>query len=276
MDPAAVSRDEEFSRRYGPWALVAGGSLGMGAEYSRQLARKGLGVVLVAEAADPLQALADSLAREYGVATRAIVLDLSAADVLEVLQSATRDLDVGLVVYNAAHSVVGAFRDVSLADKLKMLDVNCRGPLLVTHHFGSRMAQRGRGGIILVSSLAGFQGQAMVGTYAATKAFDLVLGETLWEELGRHGVDVLAFCPGATRTPHFLATNPRPGRFFSAPLMDPANTVAEALAALGAGPTRIAGRTNRLAAFVLHRLLPRKALVRIMSRTTRAMYDRSS
>jgi short-subunit dehydrogenase len=275
MDPA-VSRDEEFSRRYGPWALVAGGSLGMGAEYSRQLARKGLGVVLVAEAADPLQALADSLAREYGVATRAIVLDLSAAEALEVLESATRDLEVGLVVYNAAHSVVGAFRDVSLADKLKMLDVNCRGPLLVTHHFGSRMAQRGRGGIILVSSLAGFQGQAMVGTYAATKAFDLVLGETLWEELGRHGVDVLAFCPGATRTPYFLATNPRPGRFFSAPLMDPANTVAEALAALGAGPTRIAGRTNRLAAFVLHRLLPRKALVRIMSRTTRAMYDRSS
>jgi len=256
--------------------VVAGGSLGMGAEYSRQLARKGLSVVLVAEAADPLRTLADSLAREYGVETRAIVLDLSASDALEVLQEATANLEVGLVVYNAAHSVVGAFRDVSLADKLKMLDVNCRGPLLVTHHFGIRMAQRGRGGIILVSSLAGFQGQAMVGTYAATKAFDLVLGETLWEELGRHGVDALAFCPGATRTPNFLATNPRPGRFFSAPLMDAVDTVAEALAALGAGPTHIAGRTNRLAAFVLHRLLPRKALVRIMSRTTRAMYDRSS
>jgi len=276
MDPSAVFRDEEFHRRYGPWAVVAGGSLGMGAEYSRQLARKGLSVVLVAEAADPLRTLADSLAREYGVETRAIVLDLSASDALEVLQEATANLEVGLVVYNAAHSVVGAFRDVSLADKLKMLDVNCRGPLLVTHHFGIRMAQRGRGGIILVSSLAGFQGQAMVGTYAATKAFDLVLGETLWEELGRHGVDALAFCPGATRTPNFLATNPRPGRFFSAPLMDAVDTVAEALAALGAGPTHIAGRTNRLAAFVLHRLLPRKALVRIMSRTTRAMYDRSS
>jgi uncharacterized protein len=96
----------------------------------------------------------------------------------------------------------------------------------------------------------------------------------LWEELRGHGVDVLAFCPGATRTPAFLATNPRPTGRVSPPLMDPDETVAEALAALGRGPTRIAGKVNRLAAFVLHRLLPRRTLIELMSRTTRAMYDR--
>jgi short-subunit dehydrogenase len=269
-----VISDQDFLGRYGPWALVAGASLGMGAEYSRQLTRRGLNVVLVAEAPEPLQSLAAALAREHGVETRAIVLDLAAADPLAVLDAETRDLEIGLVVYNAAHSIVGRFLDVALADKLKMLDVNCRGPVLLAHHFGTRMAKRRRGGIILVSSLAGFQGQAMVGTYAATKAFDLVLAETLWEELREQQVDVLAFCPGATRTPAFLATRPRPGGLLSAPLMDPARTVAEALAALGAGPTHIAGRSNRLAAFVLHRLLPRRALVRIMSRATRSMYDR--
>ncbi len=258
--------------RYGPWALVAGASHGMGAEYSRQIARKGLNVVLVAEAADPLEALARSLATEHRIETRAVVLDLALPDLLARLDEATRDLEVGLLVYNAAYSVVGAFRDVSLADKLKMLEVNCRGPLVLAHHFGLRMAERGRGGIIVMSSLAGFQGQAMVGTYAATKAFDLVLGETLWEELRDRGVDALAFCPGATRTPTFLASKPRPSGVLSAPLMDPAATVAEALAALGGGPSAIAGRANRLAAFVLHRLLPRRALVRIMSRATRAMY----
>lgn len=265
---------DSFHARYGPWALVAGGSLGMGAAYSRQLARQGLNVVLVAEAADPLESLAQSVAAEHRVETRALVVDLAAPDMLAQLTVATRDLEIGLLVYNAAHSVVGRFLDVSLDDKVRMLEVNCRGPLLLSHHYGARMAQRRRGGIILMSSLSGFQGHAMVGTYAATKAFDLVLGEALWAELGEAGVDVLAFCPGATRTPGFLGSNPRPTRGLSAPLMDADETVAEALAALGHGPTRIAGRTNRLAAFVLHRLLPRRTLVELMSRTTRAMYDR--
>jgi len=268
--------DGEFRRRYGPWALVAGGSVGMGAEYTRQLARRGLNVVAVAEAAEPLESLAREVAAEHRVETRAVVIDLAASDLLDVLARATADVEIGLVVYNAAHSVVGRFLDLSLADKLKTLDVNCRGPLLLAHHFGRRMADRGRGGIVLMSSLAGFQGQAMVGTYAATKAFSLVLGETLWDELADHGVDALAFCPGATSTPNFLASNPRSGGALSAPVMSPAATVAEALASLGAGPTAIAGRSNRIAAFVLHRLLPRRALVRLMSRTTRAMYDKGA
>ncbi len=267
---------DPFCARYGPWALVAGGSLGMGASYSRQLAQRGLNVIMVAEAAEPLESLARSLAAEYGVQTRAFVVDLAAPDMLAQLTAATSDLEIGLLVYNAAHSVVGRFLAIGLDDKLRMLDVNCRGPLLLSHHFGTRMAERRRGGIILMSSLAGFQGHAMVGTYAATKAFDLVLGEALWSELREHGVDVLAFCPGATRTPGFLSSNPRPTRGLSAPLMEADETVAEALAALGHGPTRIAGRSNRLAAFVLHRLLPRRRLVELMSRATRGMYDRGS
>lgn len=263
-----------FRARYGPWAVVAGGSLGMGAEYSRQLARRGLRIVIVAEASEPLDTLASALAAEHGVETRAVLADLGTPEGLERVASATRDLDVGLLVYNAAHSVVGRFLDVPLAERLRMLDVNCRGPLVLCDHFGRRMAARGRGGMVLVSSLSGFQGQAMVGTYAATKAFDLVLAESLWDELGEHGVDVLAFCPGATRTPNFMATQPRPTGVLSAPLMDPAATVAEALSALGRGPTAIAGRANRASAFVLHRALPRRALVRLMSRVTRAMYER--
>jgi short-subunit dehydrogenase len=266
---------DSFLAHYGPWALVAGGSFGMGAAYSRQLAQRGLNVVLVADAAEPLESLARTLAAEHRVETRALVIDLAAPDMLAQLDTATRDLEIGLLVYNAAHSVVGRFLDVSLDNKVRMLDVNCRGPLLLSHHFGARMAERRRGGIILMSSLSGFQGHAMVGTYAATKAFDLVLGEALWAELRETGVDVLAFCPGATRTPGYLGSNPRPTGALSAPLMDADETVAEALTALGRGPTRIAGRSNRLAAFVLHRLLPRRTLVELMSRTTRAMYDRA-
>jgi hypothetical protein len=266
--------DGDFRARYGPWAVVAGGSLGMGAEYSRQLAAKGMSVVLVAEDAASLEELATRLATERGVETRSVLADLATSAGLATVERSTDGLDVGLLVYNAAHSIVGRFLDVPLAEKLRMLDVNCRGPLVLSDHFGRRLARRGRGGIILVSSLSGFQGHAMVGTYAATKAFDLVLGEALWDELRADGVDVLAFCPGATRTPAFLATKPQPTGVLSAPLMDPADAVAEALAALPHGPTAIAGRANRASAFVLHRALSRRALVRLMSRVTRAMYDR--
>ena len=115
---------DSFHARYGPWALVAGGSLGMGAAYSRQLARQGLNVVLVAEAADPLESLAQSVAAEHRVETRALVVDLAAPDMLAQLTVATRDLEIGLLVYNAAHSVVGRFLDVSLDDKVRMLEVN--------------------------------------------------------------------------------------------------------------------------------------------------------
>src|SRR2546423_4785708 len=161
--------DQDFLVRYGPWALVAGGSLGMGAEYSRQLARRGLNVVLVAEAPEPLQPLAAALAREHGVETRAIVLDLAAADPLAALDPETRDLEIGLVVYNAAHSIVGRFLDVALADKLKMIEVNCRGPVLLAHHFATRMAKRRRGGILIRSLPPGVRAHVKVGTQDATK-----------------------------------------------------------------------------------------------------------
>ncbi len=126
-----------------------------------------------------------------------------------------------------------------------------------------------------MASLSAFQGHAMVGTYAATKAFDLVLGESLWEELRDHGVDVLTLCPGATRTPGFLSSKPRLGGPFSPRIMAVEETVAEALAHLGKSPTRIAGGMNRLTSAFLHTLLPRRARIRLISRTTRAMYDRS-
>lgn len=262
-----------FAARYGPWALVAGASLGIGAEFSRQLAARGVNVFMVAESADPLESLARSLAADHGVQTVSRVVDLASAGALAELADATRELEIGLLVYNAAASTVGRFLDVPLEKKLAMIDVNCRGPLVLSDHFGRLMAERKRGGIILMASLAGFQGQAMVGTYAATKAFDLVLGEVLWEELGDHGVDVLAVCPGSTRTPGFLASRPREGAAGARNLADPALVVAEALDALGKGPTRIAGRSNRLVAFVLHRLLSRRAQVRLMSRATRSMYE---
>ena len=262
-----------FADRYGPWALVAGASEGLGEAFSRQLAEHGLNLLLIARRADPLHALAEQIRERHGVDVRELPQDLADPDLAGKLGPQLEALEIGLLVYNAGYSHIAPFLETDLATKLLCVDVNCRGPLVLTSLLAPQMAERGRGGILLMSSMAGFQGSALVSTYAATKAFDTVLGEGLWEELGRHGVDVLSFVAGATRTPNFESQTPEDRKRSAFP-MEPAAVAAQALRQLGNGPTRIPGPVNKAAAFVMQRLLPRRAAVRFMSRTTRGIYER--
>jgi short-subunit dehydrogenase len=264
----------DFCSRYGPWAVVAGASEGLGAEFARQLAAAGLHVVPVARRQALLDELAAELEARHGVEVRPVSLDLSRSDAASVLREKTQDLDVGLVVYNAALSPIGPFLEQDLDEKLRVLDVNCRTPLALAHEFGRVMLARGRGGLLLVGSLSGLQGSALVATYAASKAFDLVLGEGLWEELRRDGIDVLTFCAGATRTPNYEASRPRKVSRLAPSVMEPAAVVAEALERLGKTPSAVAGRGNRLASFFMHRVLSRRVAVEIMGRATRARYSK--
>jgi short-subunit dehydrogenase len=261
-----------FRSRYGPWALVAGASEGLGAEFGRQLAARGLHLVLIARRAGPLEQHARALSAEFGIEARPLAADLADPSVLSILGESAGDVEIGLVVYNAAFSPIGRHLEQSLEDKLRVLDVNCRGPLLLIHQLCPPMVERGRGGVILMTSMSGLQGSALIANYAATKAYDLILGEGLWDELRGDGVDVLAFCAGATRTPNFERSRPTRTGFFSAP-MEPEPVVAEALSALGRGPSAVAGRRNRLAQFVMARVLPRRSAVATIGKATRAMYD---
>src|SRR5262249_54170775 len=161
---------------------------------------------------------------------RTASVDLGSPGTLDDVRRAVGDTEVGLLVYNAAHALVGPFLEQPLAEKLRVLDVNCRGPLILSDELGRPMVQRGRGGIILMSSLAGTQGTPLVATYAATKAFNLVLGESLWDELRGRGVDVLACRAGATRTPGFERSKPAPS---PTPVMDAGPVAEQALGALG-------------------------------------------
>ena len=218
--------------------------------------------------------MAASIREKHRVEVRVAAVDLGEPDVLTHVRAATEGLDVGLLVYNAAYSEVGSFLAQGIAGKLKTLDVNCRAPLLLADHFGRAMVARGRGGILLMSSLAGFQGTALVTVYAATKAFNTVLGEGLWDELRGHGVDVLPFIAGATTTPNFLKTEPNKG--FGPPLMSAEAVAREALAALGRGPRAVAGGANRMALFFMERFLGRRRRVVMMGRAMRKMYARET
>jgi short-subunit dehydrogenase len=267
--------DSTFLSRYGPFALVAGASEGIGAAFARRLAATGLNLVLVARRAEPLDALATDLRAEHDVEVRTLPCDLADRAAVETALLACRSLGVGLLVYNAAASTVGRFLDVPLGDHLLSVQTNALGPVLLAHAFGSAMAERGRGGIVLMSSLTAFQGTPLVATYGATKAFNLALAEALWDELGERGIDVIACCAGATLTPGYERVTPRLNSVGFAPRpQDPDEVAREALDGLGRRPVIVTGHGNRIASFVMRRLMSRRRAVLTIGREMRNRYER--
>jgi short-subunit dehydrogenase len=264
----------QFRQLYGPWALIAGASEGLGATYAETLACRGINLVLVARRAALLQTLADRLAEKYAIEVRTLPLDLASPQTASRVADETKRLEVGLLVYNAAFSAVGLFIEHPLDDHLREVDTNVRTPLELVDIFGKRMLRTGHGGIILMTSLSAFQGSAYISTYSATKAFNIILAEGLWEEWRRDGVDVLACIAGAIRTPNYLASSPHHTGRFSDATIQPEKVVTEALAALGHQPTIIPGTVNRLSSFVMRRLFSRRAAIRIMGSVLRGMYGR--
>ena len=261
-----------FAGRYGRWAIVAGASQGIGATYAEGLAARGLHLVLIARRLELLQELASQLSERYRVETKAVVLDLAAADATEQILQQTHGREVGLLVYNAAFSAIGPFLERPLDNHLRELHTNAFTPLNLVYRFAAPMLARGRGGIILMSSLSAFQGSAYISTYAATKAFNIVLAEGLWEEWRERGVDMLVCVSGAVKTPNYVASEPERTGGLGDMSMKPEQVVREALSALGKGPYVIPGRMNRLASFVMRHLLPRRVAVKFMGRVLRKMY----
>ncbi len=255
-----------FAERYGPWAIVAGASEGLGAAFAAAIAARGVNLLLLARRGELLEQVAERV-RAVGVEVRTAVCDMARPDLAAALVGLIADIDVGLGVYNAAFAPVGALIERPLADLEQVVDVNVRGPLVFARALAPAMAMRGRGGIVLMSSLAGFQGAPRIAAYAGSKAFNIVLGESLWRELKPTGVDVLVCAAGAVRTPGYAATasGDAPGT------LDAAVVAERALDALGRGPVISPGATNRLARFVMGRLLPRRAQIAIMARSTETL-----
>ena len=199
---AMTSTDASFADRYGPWALVAGASDGTGAAFAHAVAERGVNVLLLARRRAMLEDLAAEIESKRGVTAHALAVDLSQPDAFATVRAATDSLEVGMVMYNAgADPVNEAFLAYDVEPALSMIQRNCVVPTQMCHHFGSLMQARGRGGIVLVSSAAGLLGMPTMATYGGTKAFDIVLAESLWAELHGRGVDVLAPILGATDTP---------------------------------------------------------------------------
>ena len=247
----------KWEKRYGPWALVTGASAGLGAEFVRQIAERGLNVALVARRLEKMDALAEKVERASAVQTRVIQSDLTAAGACARVAQETDDLEVGLLVNNAGFGVAGSYHNCDPDRLVNMTVLNCVVPVLLTSHFLPLMLERGRGGVIFLASTAAYQPTPYLGAYGATKAFNLMLGESLWQEYRKQGVDSLALSPGFTKTEFQAVANiANAGVFREA---TPDAVVAEGLNRLGKRPSTVHGALNKLLAFST-RLLPRRAV----------------
>lgn len=226
--------------RYGPWALIAGGSEGVGAEFAKQLASDGFDLVLIARKPEPLAEIA-ACCREIGAQARTIAVDLLEPQAVQRIVAETADVEVGLLIYNAgANTCRELFLDADLTAISRVIDLNVTRMLEVVQQFGRPMRERRRGGIILVGSIAGTYGSMRQSAYTGVKAFGRLFAESLWLELRDHNVDVLDLLLGVTRTPAME----RAGLSFDVPglsVSDPADVAREGLANLANGPVLVAG-----------------------------------
>jgi len=245
------ARAARFRERYGPAAIVTGAAQGIGRAFADAIAARGLAVHLVDVQAEPLTRAAREVEERFGVRATALPVDLSRRDCLELVRAAVGPVEIGLVVCNAAIGQEGPFLDESLDALHRAIDVNCHAAVALTHGFGAEMARRGRGGIVLIASGTALQGSPRYANYAATKAFNLVLGESLWYEFRDQGVDVLSFVPGPTNTPGLRrSVKGLKEGVAVGPIGLPAETAERAVEALGraASASRQADHVAQLAA----------------------------
>ncbi|MCY7378908.1 MAG: SDR family oxidoreductase [Gemmatimonadaceae bacterium] len=260
-----TGKQARFMSRYGPWAIVTGASDGIGRAFAYDLAAAGMNVVLVARRGEVLEQIASELRTRHRISTLVITVDLARADAVAMIGAATSDLDAGLLVAAAGFGTSGPLIDAPLAPELEMVDVNCRAVLELSHQFGRRFAERGRGGIVLLSSLVAFQGVPRTANYAATKAYVQSLAEGLRVELGPRGVDVLASAPGPISS-GFASR----ARMTMGMTQTPADVAQASLAALGRrGTVRPGWLAKGLGASLM--FLPRWGRVRVMGKVMAGM-----
>jgi short-subunit dehydrogenase len=256
--------------RFGPWALVTGASSGIGREFARQIAASGINVVLVARREALLAELGRAISRECDVQCRALAMDLSEEGFIAGLAGATDDIDIGLVVSNAGTPNPGEFLKLDRQLLQAALRLNTLAHLDITHHFGARLAERRRGGLILIGSMGAEIGVPFLANDGGAKAYIHSLGEALHYEFKLRGVYVTVVPPPLTDTVVLAKLGFDPETMPMKP-MSVEQCVSEGLNALRNNRSRrVPGRLNRfmdafVPAFVKRTLTARmlgKALAR--------------
>jgi short-subunit dehydrogenase len=261
----------DFKTKYGKTALVAGASEGLGAAWCHEMAAMGMDIVMLARRSAPLEETAQHIRSKYGVEVTTLACDLADPDIIRTIDDMLAGKAIDVLIYNAALSHIGPFMSADIESQIKIATVNMITPMRLLHHYGGAMVGRRKGAVIMMASIAGFQGSGFLAVYASTKAFDRVLAESLWYEWKHKGVDVIACCAGATATPNYLNTKPAKMSLLAPRVQAPEEVVAECMQKLGTVPSFVTGTGNKLATFMM-KLMPRYISVKIMGDTARSMY----
>src|SRR5467141_184637 len=231
---------------FGPWALVTGASSGIGKEFARRIAAAGINLVLVARREALLQEVGRSIAADFKVDYRALAMDLSQEGFIERLTRDTNDLDIGLVVSNAGTPNPGEFLKLERQLLQATLRLNTMAHLDISHHFGAKLVERGRGGLILIGSVGAEIGVPFLANDGGAKAYIHSLGEALHYELKPRGVYVTVVPPPLTNTAVLAKLGFDPRTMPMKP-MSVEQCVSEGLNGLRVNRSRIIpGRLNRI------------------------------
>jgi short-subunit dehydrogenase len=241
----------DFKDKYGKYALITGASAGIGKEFAYILGEKALDLILVARRDEKLKEIAEEIKNKHKVECLVIKKDLTEENSYKELFDLTIRYDIGLLVNNAGFGYYGRFINQN-EEKLKdMLKLNVVTFAMLTRLFAEHFVKRGRGGIILVSSLAAFQPTSGMAQYGATKGFELQLGEALSEEIKGKNVDITILCPGATVTEFQITAEgvPHSGMNARKVAMCAVNNLGRKVISIPGWQNKITGK--------LHRFLPR-------------------
>jgi short-subunit dehydrogenase len=258
------SSSSSTKSRYGGWALVTGGSSGIGLGFADALAKDGFDLVLVARSEDKLREAATELAARHGAKTRVVVQDLAAAGAAQRVFEAVRDLDVGVLVNNAGTGWIGRFDRQPLDNHTRLVALHCTAPVELTALMLPRLQARARSAVVLVASAGGYVPLPYYAVYSGTKAFLATWGEALAAELEGGSVDLLVVAPGDVKTNFQAVAGEMSTRWMSVEAV-----VSESLAALGRKTVVVPGWGDRLSV-LLTRFLPRRTLIRIVANRQRA------
>lgn len=188
---------------YGPCAVIAGGSYGLGGSFAVQLAEQGFDLILAARNSEVLNRFAAELRERFPkIKVEEVAADLSSDDGVKALINAAEGKQVGLFIHNAGTgNKMLPFCELPASYHQALVGLNITSMLTLVYHFAPPMVQRKKGGMIIVGSLASMGGLAGLATYSAAKSFSRVFCEGFWFEMKQHGVDVLALTPGGIETP---------------------------------------------------------------------------
>lgn len=250
------------------YALITGASGGLGKQFAYLAAKDGYNLVLVARREDKLLALAKEINESFGVEVLPLALDLQKEQFVADLIEKTKDLDIGCLINNAGFGYLADYVESELSHQKELLRLNVEVLMELTHHYGAKMKEKGKGYILNIASTAALSPGPHMSTYFASKSYVLSFSEALHEELRKSGVKVSALCPGPVDTDFEKNANMKDSAMFhSLPVSKPEKIARKGYKGLKKGKAVIyAGPVTHWMAF-FSRIFPRKWMRKIIGRS---------